>query len=172
MIWWWQQWGWHKILILNWRVNFYFEKKDNLFWQRILFNNTWTDIFHYERETHAFARCRLCKSDGHLLDGAPTQGVPFPLSWKQPQLLLLILAQAVAVADAKYVKIGRQQGDKMVRREWRVKKVGHSEIKERERGKCTWDAGGHGWCCDEGWWINIKMRFVGGYETFVALQWH
>ena len=97
-------------MILNWRVNFYFEKKDNLFWQRILFNNTWTDIFHYERETHAFARGRLCKGDGHLLDGAPTQGVPFPLSRKQPQLLLLILAQAVAVADAKYVKIGRQQG--------------------------------------------------------------
>ena len=119
-----------------------------------------TDIFLYDKKTHAFARGRLGKSDGHLLDGAASQCVPLPLSWKQPQLLLLILAQAVAVADAKYVKIGRQQGDKMVR-EWRVKKIGHWEIKERkrERGKCTWDAGGHGWCCDEDWGINIKRSF-------------
>ena len=153
---------WRMMFFLD--KKFYFEKESfftGWFFGRGYYKTTGarTDIFRYEKETHAFARCRLCKGDRHLLDGAPAQGVPFPLSWKQPQLLLLVLAQAVAVADAKYVKIGRQQGDKMVRREWRVKKVGHSEIKERERGKCTWDAGGHGWCCDEDWWIKIKMRF-------------
>ena len=73
------------------------------------------EIFGYEKETHAFTRGWLGESDGHLLDGAASQGVPLPLSRKQPQLLLLVLTQAVAVADAKYMKIGRQQEDKMVR---------------------------------------------------------
>ena len=74
-----------------------------------------SQILGYEKETHAFARGWLGERDGHLLDGAASQGVPLPLSRKQPQLLLLVLTQAVAVADAKYVKIGRQQENKMVR---------------------------------------------------------
>ena len=47
--------------------------------------------------TYTFARCRVSEGDGHLLDGAPAQGVPLPLGGEQPQLLLLVLGQAVAV---------------------------------------------------------------------------
>ena len=56
------------------------------------------EIFGYEKETHAFTRGWLGESDGHLLDGAAPEGVALPLSREQPQLLLLIFAQAVAVA--------------------------------------------------------------------------
>ena len=43
-------------------------------------NYTRTDIFLYDKKTHAFARGRLGKSDRHLLDGAASQCVPLPLS--------------------------------------------------------------------------------------------
>ena len=47
--------------------------------------------------TYTFARRGVSEGDWHLLDGAPAQGVPLPLGREQPQLLLLVLGQAVAV---------------------------------------------------------------------------
>ena len=67
------------------------------------------EIFGYEKETHAFTRGWLGESDGHLLDCSSTKGVSLPLSGEQPQLLLLVLAQAVAVAGGRRcVRIGRR----------------------------------------------------------------
>ena len=61
------------------------------------------EIFGYEKETHAFTRGWLGESDGHLLDGAAPEGVALPLSGEQPQLLLLVFAQAVAVAGGQEI---------------------------------------------------------------------
>ena len=38
------------------------------------------------------------QGDRHLLDGAAAEGVPLPLGGEQPQLLLLVLGQLVAVS--------------------------------------------------------------------------
>jgi hypothetical protein len=40
-------------------------------------------------------------SDWHLLDGAPAQRVPLSLRGKQSKLLLLVLAEVVAVPEVE-----------------------------------------------------------------------
>ena len=50
----------------------------------------WTDLL---------TCCCLLKSDGHLFDSSPAQGVSLPLGRKQSQLLLLVLTEAVAIPE-------------------------------------------------------------------------
>ena len=56
-------------------------------------------------DTHVTALDRRLQRDRHLLDRAPAQRVPLPLRGKQPQLLLLVLPQIVAVPESKLEKI-------------------------------------------------------------------
>lgn len=50
-------------------------------------------------DTHVTALDRGLQRDRHLPDGAPAQRVPLPLRGEQPQLLLLVLPQVVAVPE-------------------------------------------------------------------------
>ena len=55
-------------------------------------------------DTHVTALDRSLQGDRHLPDRAPAQRVPLPLRGKQPQLLLLVLPQVVAVPEKQIGK--------------------------------------------------------------------
>ena len=55
--------------------------------------------FRLSRASYIITFARRLQRDRHLLDRAPAQGVPLPLRGKKPQLLLLVLAEVVAVPE-------------------------------------------------------------------------